>query len=118
MAASSAGACQSLPPAAPPADHPFPQWRRKPLWFWFLYYTLAQCMINTVTFPFDFVCQEAVRIYPPLAHKAHILRYSTVPILPITPVERLAARLRFGLPWCPIPCATSCCSRAGGTASR
>jgi glycosyltransferase involved in cell wall biosynthesis len=70
----------------------------KPRWFWRLYYALAHRMVNAVTFPSDFVRQEAVRIYPPLARKAHTVRNPIVACAPITPAEGLAARLRFGLP--------------------
>jgi glycosyltransferase involved in cell wall biosynthesis len=70
----------------------------KPRWFWRVYYALAHRMVNAVTFPSDFVRQEAVRIYPPLARKAHTVRNPIAASAPITPAERLAARLRFGLP--------------------
>jgi glycosyltransferase involved in cell wall biosynthesis len=70
----------------------------KSRWFWRVYYALAHRMVSAVTFPSDFVRQEAVRIYPPLARKAHTVRNPIVASAPITPAERLAVRLRFGLP--------------------
>ena len=70
----------------------------KPRWFWRLYYSVARHLVDEVTFPSDFVRQEALSICPALAHKAHTLRNPIQPVLSPTPAERLAARQRFGLP--------------------
>ena len=70
----------------------------KPRWFWRLYYALARRMVNAVTFPSDFVRREALQLCPALAGKAHTLRNPISAGLPFTPVERIAARQRFGLP--------------------
>jgi glycosyltransferase involved in cell wall biosynthesis len=70
----------------------------KPGWFWRIYYALASHMVNAVTFPSDFVRHEAIRIYPPLASKAHTVRNPIKATAPITTEEREAARAWFGLP--------------------
>lgn len=67
-------------------------------WFWRLHYFLARRQVNAITFPSDFVRDEALRIFPGLAGKAHTVRYPYPPMAVITPSERMAARQRFGLP--------------------
>lgn len=70
----------------------------KPRWFWRLYYGVARHLVSAVTFPSDFVRQEALQLCPALAAKAHTLRNPISAVVPLTPAERLAARQRFGLP--------------------
>jgi glycosyltransferase involved in cell wall biosynthesis len=70
----------------------------KPRWFWRLYYSLARRLVNAVTFPSDFVRDEALGLCPALAGKAHTVRNPIAPVAPITLAERLVARQRFGLP--------------------
>lgn len=67
-------------------------------WFWRLYYASVHRMVNAVTFPSDFVRHEALRIYPPLASRAHTVRNPIPAVAPITSAERALARSRFGLP--------------------
>jgi hypothetical protein len=42
----------------------------KPRWFWRLYYALARRLVNAITFPSDFVRDEAVSLCPALSSKA------------------------------------------------
>jgi glycosyltransferase involved in cell wall biosynthesis len=67
-------------------------------WFWFCYYALANHMVNVVTFPSDFARLEAVRIYPPLASRAHTLRNPIPSTPPVNNAERFEARSRLRLP--------------------
>jgi len=70
----------------------------KPAWFWALYYRLACCMVDTVTFPSDFVRNEAISFCPPLVHKSCTLRNPLEPASSISTSERRLAREAFGLP--------------------
>jgi glycosyltransferase involved in cell wall biosynthesis len=70
----------------------------KPDWQWRLIYRLACSRFQAITFPADFIRQEAERIHPPVAAMAHTIRYPlTLPPLP-TPEQKQAARQMLGLP--------------------
>jgi glycosyltransferase involved in cell wall biosynthesis len=69
----------------------------KPRLFWRVYYGFARFMVNAVTFPSDFVRQEAVALSPALKSKACTVRNPINPVALITPDERRAARARLGL---------------------
>jgi glycosyltransferase involved in cell wall biosynthesis len=70
----------------------------KPDWQWRLIYRIACTKFKAITFPADFIRQEAEQIYPPVAKLAHTIRYPlTVPDLP-TLEQKVAARRALGLP--------------------
>jgi glycosyltransferase involved in cell wall biosynthesis len=69
----------------------------RPRWFWRIYYELARGRVNTITFPSDFVRQEAVDLCPALESKAVTVRNPITPVAAITPSERRAARASLGL---------------------
>jgi glycosyltransferase involved in cell wall biosynthesis len=70
----------------------------KPLWQWRLIYRLACSRFQAITFPSDFVRQEAEVIYPPVKRISHTV-YNPFPIWPVpTPQERYNARLLLGFP--------------------
>jgi len=70
----------------------------KPSWFWRLYYSLARRLCNTITFPSDFVRNEAERLCPALIGKSQTVRYPISIQGPIRADQRYAARSLFGLP--------------------
>lgn len=70
----------------------------KPIWQWRLIYRLACSRFQAITFPSDFVRQEAEAIYPPVKRIAHTV-YNPLPVWSTpTPQERHNARLSLGLP--------------------
>lgn len=70
----------------------------KPDWEWRLIYRIACKKFKAITFPADFIRQEAEQLYPPVAKIAHTIRYPlTVPALP-TSEQKLAARRALNLP--------------------
>ena len=70
----------------------------KPDWQWRIIYRLACAQFQAITFPADFIRQEAERIYPPVAEAAHTIRYPfSMPSL-ATPEQRKSARQALGLP--------------------
>jgi glycosyltransferase involved in cell wall biosynthesis len=70
----------------------------KSAWEWRLIYRLACAKFTAITFPADFIRQEAEQLYPPVAKLAHTIRYPLpTPELP-TAEQKLAARRALGLP--------------------
>jgi len=70
----------------------------KPEWQWRLIYRLARSRFQAITFPADFIRQEAECIYPPVAALAHTIRNPLhVPPLP-TAEQKQIARRALGLP--------------------
>jgi glycosyltransferase involved in cell wall biosynthesis len=70
----------------------------KPDWQWRLIYRLACTRFEAITFPSDFVRQEAEGIYPPVARLAYTIRCPIrMPGLP-TVEQKQSARLKLGLP--------------------
>jgi len=70
----------------------------KPDWVWRLIYRLACARFQAITFPADFIRQEAEQIYPPVAKLAHTIRYPLfMPALPSEEAKH-AARQALGLP--------------------
>lgn len=69
----------------------------KPRWFWWLFYAIATRQFRTITFPSNFIRQEAIALYPPLATRARTVRYPLTPPALITPAARLQARRELGL---------------------
>ncbi len=70
----------------------------KPEWQWRLIYRVACSRFQAITFPADFIRQEAERIYPPVAALAHTVRNPLfMPALP-TAEQKKAARRTLGLP--------------------
>lgn len=70
----------------------------KSRWFWRFFYLIAEHLVSVVTFPSDYVRQEALTFSPRLVAKAYTVRNPISAVLPFTSDERLAARQRFGLP--------------------
>lgn len=69
----------------------------KPEWQWRLIYRLAYSRFQAITFPSDFIRDEAVDIFPPLASLAHTIRCPLyMPNLP-TADQRIEARRTLGL---------------------
>ena len=69
----------------------------KPRWQWQLIYRLACNRFQAITFPADFIRQEAERIFPPVAGLAHTIRCPLyMPALP-TADQKQAARRELGL---------------------
>lgn len=69
----------------------------KPPWQWRMIYAVAVKRFQAITFPTDFIRQEAEALWAPVADVAHTVRDPLVlPDLP-TPAERLAARRELGL---------------------
>lgn len=65
---------------------------------WRMIYRLACSRFQAITFPSDFIRQEAERIHPPVAALAHTIRYPlNMPVLP-TAEQKQAARRELGLP--------------------
>jgi glycosyltransferase involved in cell wall biosynthesis len=70
----------------------------KPDWQWRLVYRLACSRFQAITFPSDFIREEAEQIYPPIAGLAHTIRIPlNQPGLP-TVEQKEAARRTLGLP--------------------
>jgi len=70
----------------------------KPDWQWRLIYRQACSRFQAITFPSDFIRQEAEQIYPPVAGLAHTIRYPlSMPVVP-TAEQKQAARRALGLP--------------------
>jgi len=70
----------------------------KPDWQWRLIYRLACTRFQAITFPSDFIRQEAGNIYPPTAALAQTIRIPlNMPALP-TAEQKQAARRTLGLP--------------------
>ena len=69
----------------------------KPPWQWRLIYRVACCRFQAITFPSDFVRNEAEALYPPLKTLSHLVRNSlSIPQLP-TIEDREKARTSLGL---------------------
>ena len=66
-------------------------------WRWHLTYTAALGRFGAVTFPSDFIRDEAVALVPRLAAKSQVVRYPLVPHEQVTPVARAAARTALGI---------------------
>ncbi len=64
---------------------------------WRLLYRVALDRFDWVTFPSDFVRDEACALYPPLAARSLTIRYPNDPPPPITGDERAAARRTWNL---------------------
>lgn len=70
----------------------------KPRWQWRLIYRVACKLFKAVTFPSDFIRQEAEQLYPPIAKKSHTIRNPIIlPPLPTSEQKRVA-RLSIGIP--------------------
>jgi glycosyltransferase involved in cell wall biosynthesis len=70
----------------------------KPRWEWQIIYRIACERFDAVTFPCDFIRQEAESIFPPVARLAHTVRIPLdVPPLP-TAQEKAQARSTLNLP--------------------
>ena len=70
----------------------------KPAWQWRIIYRLASRQFDAITFPSDFVREEAEALYPPIAKKSVTLRNPIrVPAVP-TWGERASIRESMGLP--------------------
>lgn len=70
----------------------------KSKWQWQLIYRLACRHFDAITFPCDFIRQEAEAIYPPVARLGHTVRYPLeMPPLP-TKADKTAARQILNLP--------------------
>jgi glycosyltransferase involved in cell wall biosynthesis len=70
----------------------------KPLWQWRMIYRIASARFRAITFPSDFIRQEAERIYPGIRPCSHTIFYPlSLPELP-TAAERTSARAELGLP--------------------
>lgn len=70
----------------------------KPVWQWRLIYMLACLRFKAVTFPSDFVREEAETIYPALKQRSHTLRNPiSIPVLPIEE-EKVSSRRAIGVP--------------------
>ncbi|MBV5327034.1 MAG: glycosyltransferase family 4 protein [Chlorobium sp.] len=70
----------------------------KPSWQWRLIYRIACNSFQAITFPSDFIRNEAEMLFPPLKSVAHTV-YNPLPSLPCSSVEsRLLARHSLGLP--------------------
>ena len=67
-------------------------------WQWRLIYRQACSRFQAITFPSDFIRQEAEQIYPPVASLAHTIRNPLkMPALPMAE-QKQAARRTLGLP--------------------
>ena len=67
-------------------------------WQWRLIYRLACSRFQAITFPSDFIRQEAERIYLPVSRLAHTIRNPLyMPVFPVAE-QRQAARRTLGLP--------------------
>jgi glycosyltransferase involved in cell wall biosynthesis len=70
----------------------------KPIWQWRLIYSIACYRFQAITFPSDFVRNEAERIYPPVKSISHTV-YNPISLQQLpTDNERTCARKAFGLP--------------------
>jgi glycosyltransferase involved in cell wall biosynthesis len=70
----------------------------KPEWQWRLIYRLARSRFQAITFPSDFIRQEAERIHPPVAELAHTIR-NPLSLPPLAAFEqKQSARQALGLP--------------------
>lgn len=70
----------------------------KPLWQWRLIYRVACRRFQAITFPSDFVRDEAEALYPPLKSLSHLVRNPlSIPQLP-TNEDRKKARTSLALP--------------------
>lgn len=67
---------------------------------WKLIYAVANRRFDAITFPCDFIRQEAEQLFPPIMAKAHTIRCPVGTVAPTTPEQRLAARTALGLPVC------------------
>jgi glycosyltransferase involved in cell wall biosynthesis len=67
-------------------------------WVWRLIYMVACTKFQAVTFPADFIRKEAEGIYPPVASRAHTVRYPIALPTLRTPESKRAARCSLGLP--------------------
>jgi glycosyltransferase involved in cell wall biosynthesis len=70
----------------------------KPPWAWRLIYRLAEKRFQAITYPSDFIREEAKQLYPPIARISHTVRLPlTVPEEPPS-ADVTASRARLGLP--------------------
>lgn len=70
----------------------------KSRWQWQMIYRIACSRFDAVTFPCDFIRNEAQRIYPPVARLAHTVRNPlNIPAL-AAPNEKMEARKALNLP--------------------
>ena len=70
----------------------------KSSWQWRLIYRIACRHFNAITFPCDFIRNEAEKIFPPVAHLAHTIRNPlAIPSLPVAG-EKIEARKALDLP--------------------
>jgi len=70
----------------------------KPDWQWRLIYRLACSRFQAITFPSDFIRQEAEHIHPPVAALAHTIRNPLNIPVPSAAEQKQAARRTLGLP--------------------
>jgi glycosyltransferase involved in cell wall biosynthesis len=70
----------------------------KPDWQWRLIYRLACAKFQAITFPSDFIRQEAERICPRVSRLAHTIRYPLYMPTLLTSEQKQAARRELKLP--------------------
>jgi glycosyltransferase involved in cell wall biosynthesis len=70
----------------------------KPRWVWCLIYRLALDRFNWITFPSDFVRDEACEILPTLRDRSLTIRLPQSRPADISTDQRRKARIRFGIP--------------------
>lgn len=67
-------------------------------WTWRAFYALVANTFDVVTFPSDFVRQEAENLFPPLKRLSRTVRNPILVPPPVSETDRLSAREELGIP--------------------